>query len=211
MLRANLCAVGLPVLLAASAGAAAASTYTYEYQGNDLICTVTSGECVEGELRRPAFTGTLTVDETVLPGTLMNATLRFDGDVGDGTPGSDSFEVFLGNSAGLTFADTSAELGISYEGIISETLSPVFGSSFYALQFGPDREVIDWLGDGGAQGGSNDFRTTSFGDFDTVSAAPPGRWVLTGVTGHPAPIPLPAGALLLIGGLAMLGLFPRRA
>ena len=194
--------------LALLAHGAAASTYTYEYQGNDLICLVDDGECVAGEVRRPAFTGLLTVDEDVMPGTLEAATLIFTTDAGDGT-GTYDTEYFLGNSAGITVTDNLSSLGIMFDGFVTEALSPLEGEGAYAFQFDFDRQVIDWYGDSGIQGGSNDWFSSPDGDFDGVGGAAPGAWVLTSVV--PAPVPLPAGALLLLGGLGALGLMRRRA
>ncbi len=114
-----------------------------------------------------------------------------------------------GSGVSLTAGDTTASIG---NFVIKTSAGAVFGDLFGATTGSPLEFFT--FGDGTALPGVElEISSTLAGALSGVFGAPD----LTGATfGYAvpsptlAPVPLPAGALLLIGGLGMLGLVRRR-
>ncbi len=181
-----------------------AETINYEYVGQPIFISDTD---TPSDVFPDGLSGTLSIDTDLFPGgVLANATLRLE--YNDDT-GLASYEITSG-SARFSAAANLSEVDriynfIDFSGVIDQTLfGVIFGAASYELVFNDDFDIVDWEGNGGLQGGSNDFFSTPAGDFtaEPGESAGPGAWNRLSA---PTPIPLPGGFGLLLGGLGVLG------
>ena len=182
------------VLVCLSSIAANAAILSYSYQGQTMTCPASNPGCFGGGI---AFTGSLVIDESLLPGGgIGGATLllREDGGVGN-------YTYQLTNSAGV-FAGSYAPPGgapLFFEtgGIVDDIIQGSIFESSFSFTFSAAKQIVGWAGTC-LCGGSNDLGTFTSGDGTADGAfAGPGAWTL-------AAVPLPAPLWLLIGGLAAL-------
>jgi hypothetical protein len=191
-----------------------ADVLVYRYQGQ--VLKTASGGCGGfrcGENGEPTFyfTGSLALDESLLPeGSVSNSTLMVTYNVFDGYSAEPTLTFDLQTPTG-TFSGDDTPFA-TYSGVVSDGLfGVVWGSATSYWTFDSNKQITDWFMGGGLNGGSNDFTSSPHGDSvaDGTSAGP-GVWTLVGST-IPTPVPLPASALLLIGGIGALGLTKRRS
>lgn len=191
----------LAILVALSIGSAReteASTYTYHYQGYKLLqselADCWSSYCPD---TWPAFSGIMTINETLVPGgTLANAQVSW------GTPGCAS-------DCWNDSPDFLLALTIDWY--------PPTAFGYYWFQTDSEKNIISWYFD--FAHGPPDTLISSVRDYysggGNFLTAPPGVWalgeepVLPADPRFPAPVPLPAPALLLLTACGALLRFRR--
>lgn len=194
------------VLAGISLGASAqAATFNYDYQGQTLEGPTCEGFCDE------AFTGSLWIDEALFPGSMI-AGSQFDIAYNsfDGTEQGDTGTYSITSAAGSfvgSFMGTELPDFVTVGGDIDTAIFGVIADAGqFSWTFDEDSQIVSWESSG-FYGGSNDFTISSRGDSVADDRkAGPGTWTLTSSNDVPAPVPLPAAGLLLVGALGALGL-----
>jgi len=209
----------LSTVAAVTSTAAQAETKRYEYFGLPFVCDNPADfSCTSSNLQ--PFSGTLSINKDLLPGnTLADATIKLTYELPfNPVPPFDPtdppvFSYDVSSTAGTyTGVATSPNPSwpvfefdfIDYTGIVDSVLfGAIAGSTSFTWTFNEKEQIVEWLGDAGLQGGSNDFQTTTNGDFYAFPAQSlaPGIW---------ANVPLPMPVALLFTALATLGLANRK-
>ncbi len=211
------------------AGASQGAVIQYDYQGAPLTCggNPESSDCNQST-PQPGFFGQIVIDTAVF-GSKELASFSISADE-PRRPTGPAFYAYRATSFDGTRIE-GADLGaiedipffVSFSGSIGLFLQPgAVGENSLVLGFDRSGEVTDWLG-GDTDGGSTDayistegdstggFGSTGGCDERNLCTFVPGTWTRTVleadpvVPSVPAPVPLPAGVLLLGGALAALG------
>lgn len=221
-MRGRLSAV-LALALASVAGGAGAATVTFDYVGADFVCVPESGACAAGATS-PGVRGQMVVDTAYLPGGLAGSSFSLSR--------SESLEL---NEEGIPFPVRTESAAVNGHA----TSDTSFLKSLRLIFPDGNALDIDRLGTPGApdftsgvsarfafdsRGNVRDWDLGSFWGFVSLASrtgedvigdfvgpryvAGPGTWTASGVP--PAPVPLPAGALLLVSAFGLAALALRR-
>ncbi len=219
-------------LATAAATAASAATIRYDYQGNPMT------ECREYSVcSHPAFSGSITIDESRLPGgSLSNASVTFRIETGfmpTGVPDdpyvpANQLEVSvqrpegaftaLSYDPGEFFYNVSYPSDWAFSGLVDFTghiywfLSTTVLYGYLTLEFDAQRNITGWRGGNHLGAGYSDpFTNSTFGDTVSGAYTPiPGTWKMAWSDPPLAPVPLPSAVSLSLAALGALFVVGRR-
>lgn len=211
--------------LSAVAGAAGAATVTFDYAGADFVCADPATSSCEAGATLPGARGQMVVDTAFFPGGLAGSSFSLSRNEAlvtndEGIPfpvrhesaavnGHATSDISFLKSLRLIFPDGNA-LDIDKLGPLG---LPDFASGVSAsFDFDRRGNVRAW--DLGTFWGFSSLASNTvqdvIGDFvGPRYVAGPGTWTASGVP--PAPVPLPAGALLLVSAFGLAAFVRRRA
>lgn len=203
-----------------AANMAQATVYKYDYAGLPVYCHAPCpswwGGDDFGKLHyEDGWTGSITIDETLLPGgKLANSTLVLRTvELYSYGEYDYRYSYELTTASGGTFSGTwegedwSPAAFLSFDGLVASFLNSTIQDSMFEFDFGENAEIIDWSGYH-MSGGSDDRGTSSTRDGRAaggVHSDGPGTWTMS-VVGAPLPVPLPASLPLLLGALGAVRL-----
>ena len=228
---------GLAAALSFAAPAAEAASVTYSYIGRDMLC---GRSCAwhhgddDDPMVLPPITGTITFDLAMFPRqTLAGARMTFEYQVLEAIdedtpyatrltlqferPGESFFTTRWYSYRYPVWDGDGGAPDWSFAGVPDYSYPFLYSSirvwAGLALEFDARSRIVAWNGRS-MEGGSSDQHSFSDaqgngydGDDAGVRTDGPGRWLLTA----PVPVPLPATAPLVLGGIGAIGLLRRRA